>query len=31
MDYNEGLRRCLEPLRETRLLIEERLATDRDG
>ena len=31
MDYNEGLRRCLEPLRETRLLIEQRLATDRDG
>ena len=31
MDYNEGLRRCLEPLRETRLLIEQRLATDSNG
>jgi IclR family mhp operon transcriptional activator len=31
MDYEEGLRRCLAPLRETRLLIEQRLAADREG
>jgi IclR family mhp operon transcriptional activator len=31
MDYNEGLRRCLDALRETRSLIEQRLKTDRGG
>jgi IclR family mhp operon transcriptional activator len=31
MDYEEGLRRCLAPLRETRLLIEQRLAAERGG
>ena len=31
MAYEEGLRRCLPPLRETRVLIEQKLAADRDG
>lgn len=31
MDYNEGLRRCLDALRETRSLIEQRLKTDLGG
>jgi IclR family mhp operon transcriptional activator len=29
--FEDGMRRCLEPLRATRLLIEQRLASDSDG